>query len=366
MMKRPFFFLLFFLLLAEVDGQFSLNDADMPGSAPRQYRYSQGTLGPTAPPLSKTGNGVTWGYMDIQRVGQRVDSFFQVSNTPLAYRAKFDNPFDPGYQADHAKRAQGLSSDSLQLPVQIEDRFDYFKKANGAYELLGFGARVNGIPSSSKFVPKDTVYPHPLQYGVKDSSYARMVFDNVPGLYYQQERWRQVEVDGMGALITPYEHYDKVLRVRTELRIRDSLKSDSLGIDFAAFRPTKVLYEWLAKDEGVPVLRIVTRNGTVNSVEYRDTVATNTSVDLSPRKEEGPRLYPNPVVSELHLSVEPGRWDRAEIWTLRGKRMEARELKPGRADLEIKLGGLSSGVYLLRLKGEERQFRKKLIKVDGD
>lgn len=366
MIERSFFFLFFLFSLLTAKAQFSLNDKDMPGQVPQQYRYSQGDLGPTTPPLSKSGKGVKWFYADIQRVGQRVDSFFQVSNTNFVYRSYFDDPFDPDHQADHALKGQGLSGDSIQLPLEIEDRFDYFKKANAAYELLGFGVRINGIPTASKFVPKDTVYPHPMQYGVSDSSYARAIFDDVPGLYYEQERWRQVEVDGIGSLITPYKSYGKVLRVRTVLRIRDSLQSDSLGIDLATFRPEKVLYEWLAAGEGVPVLRIVTRGGTVNSVEYRDSLVSSISAHSTGGEEKSPRIYPNPLVDDLHIVMQPGLWERAEIWSLQGQRLKTRELSPDRASIDIRLEGLSSGVYLLRMEGDDRQLQRKLIKMDGE
>lgn len=340
-------------------GQLSLDSAELP-HAPDQHIYSIATLGPTVPPLSKDGQGVIWDYNDMDRVGQEIDSFFTVSNTPAAYRTQFDNPFQPEYVADLAYKRPDRASDSIALPVEIEDRYDYFKRRVGAYELLGFGAKINGFPTSTKFQPKDSIYPLPLEFDRKGRSYASFTFDAIPGFYYEQERWRRDTVDGEGKLITPYQVYDPCLRIKTRLTIRDSLKSDSLGVDTAVYRPEKILYEWMAPGEEVPVLRIVERGGVVNRVEYRDTLHNSSLAQNG--GDGGLKLHPNPTRSTFFLNIERAKWQKLEIWSFRGEKLKTKKFGDRTTRVRMDLQGLADGVYMVVLKGGNALRRGKVVK----
>ncbi len=356
--------LLIFLLVGAAvlsgKGQLSIDTTDMP-DAPSTFVYSLAAEGNNTPSLGKKGQGVTWDYTDLDRLGQRVDTFFQVSNTPYAYRTKFDNPLDPAYLADHALHLPEGSSDSLSLPIEVEDRYDYYKETSSGYEVVGFGATINGFPTSTKYDPKEVVYPMPLQYQVGDSSYARFVFDQIPGFYYEQERWREDTVDGEGMLITPYATYSNCLRVKTHLTIRDSLKSDSLGVDTAIYRPEKILYEWLVPGGGVPVLRIVERAGVVNRIEYRDTLH-NTALASSKRKERKVDLFPDPARSELFLEWQGSEWRTVELWNLRGEKVWEGSIDPDASAYRLNLEGYRAGMYILRLKGPTGVHTEKFVK----
>lgn len=338
--------------------QFVIDDSDMP-VAPEEYPISLGTLGPTAPPLEQDGQGVIWDYGDMDHVGQRVDSFFTVDDTPFAYRVSFDDPFDPDYQADHAQRRPEAASDSIALPIEVEDRFDYYKKKNSGYELLGFGATINGFPTSTKYDPKDTVHHFPLQYGAIDSSYGKMVFDDIPDLYYEQERWRYDTVDGEGTVHTPFGDFD-CLRIKTRLRIRDSLKSDSLNIDTALFRPVRMIYRWMAEDKGVPVLFISERGGTENRVEYLDSLRTNSAPSRVAMNEDGPELYPVPAEKLLFIEGKQGEWERYELFSLTGKLQKEGPISSGERS-SIDVSELSRGVHVLRIVGEKRIWRERVL-----
>lgn len=340
--------------------QFVIDDSDMP-VAPEEYPISLGALGPTAPQLGKDGQGVIWDYTDMDHVGQRVDSFFTVDDTPFAYRVNFDDPFDPDYQADHAQRRPEAASDSIALPIEVEDRYDYFKKKNSGYELLGIGATVNGFPTSTKYDPKDTVHHFPLQYGAIDSSYGKMVFDAIPDLYYEQERWRYDTVDGEGTVHTPFGDFD-CLRIKTRLRIRDSLKSDSLNIDTALFRPVRMIYRWMAEDKGVPVLLISERGGTENRVEYLDSLRTSSSRELSDHPSEEASIHPVPANDRLFIELKESGWERYELYSLTGERLDADRLDASPGRFSVDLSGYSEGVYLLRLEGEKGVIRKRVVK----
>jgi hypothetical protein len=361
MIGRATFFLIPFLFLSmEGKAQFALDTSDLP-KAPATYVYSLATLGPTTPPLSKDGRDVVWNYLDTDRLTQEVDTFFTVSNTPSAYRLRFDNPFDPDYLADHAYKVPERGTGGFSLPIQVEDRFDYYRKTPGVYELLGFGATINGLPVSARYDPKDELHPMPLRYDTSASSYAKLIMDQIPDVYYEQEVWRKDTVDGVGRLVTPYETYDPCLRLKTHLTIRDSLKSDSLGIDTAIVRPEKVLYEWMAEGERVPVMRIVVRGGAVNRVEYRDTLH-NTSIASEAKQQEGARLYPNPTSSHVELGYEPGHWEQLELRTLKGERL-LRERIPSRSShYRIDMRPYPAGTYIIRFLGDDGTLHRKLVK----
>ncbi|MFB6257488.1 MAG: T9SS type A sorting domain-containing protein [Flavobacteriales bacterium] len=362
MIKRTAFFLFFGAIVLPGMGQTVLNGDNMT-DAPAQYVYSIASQGPLTPPLSKNGQNTSWDYTDMDRLGQSIDSFFTVANTPLAYRTKFDNPLQPDYEADHAFHLPERASDSIQLPVEVEDRYNYYKETSTGYELLGFGARINGLPTSSKYDPKDRVYPFPLQYGATDSSYAQLTFDAISGFYYEQQRWRVDTVDGEGTLVTPYRTYNACLRVKTHLLIRDSLKSDSLGIDTAIYRPERIIYEWLTPADSVPVLRIVERGGVVNRVEYRDTLQSS-SISTKNEGKDGVRVYPVPAQKRVHVRVPDPDKKRLQLWSMKGKRLQSRTI-PSRTDrIQLDLRPYPAGVYMLLLEGKNGVIRKKLVKEE--
>lgn len=74
------------------------------------------------------------------------------------------------------------------------------------------------------------------------------------------------------------------------------------------------------------------------------------------------RVYPNPVTDLLRIDL-PEDWEGGivRIFNLQGQFIEKENVQTG-VTLEISLGALSSGVYLLQLEGQGKRFIQQIIK----
>jgi hypothetical protein len=153
--------------------------------------------------------------------------------------------------------------------------FNYVKNSSSAFENVGFGANINGIPASVKNTPIDMEYSFPMNYtnGTTSSTSLSEFEITVPGLgHYGQDAERVTTIDGWGSLVLPNETYN-VLRVKSVLNKIDTIYVDSPPLPAFGIttpRPEEIEYKWLAAGTGVPVLKIVTNAGIVSQIEYQD------------------------------------------------------------------------------------------------
>ena len=246
---------------------------------------------------------------------------------------------------------------NLQNTTQYKDTFDL---APGCYSLIVDG---QGIPFKSDTIEK--IYQLPLQYGQTYTGTGYTYIDLSPfsDLQFIQYRNRFSEVDGWGNLITPFGSFS-VLRVKHEIIEEDSVYQSFVGTGSWFALPTRIIkeYEWWAKGEKEPILKIVTNeisgNETVQSVEYKDiyrgldastSAITNTSFDV----------YPNPAKGELfYESIIPIQ--KIQIKNLSGKILYNKELN-NTFKGNIMISKLESGVYLMDIKTTKSWFKKRII-----
>lgn len=333
---RPLALAAFFTALT-ASAQISIGQADMP-SPGDTVRYRNST---TTADMADTGPNHTWDFSGLNPMAEGADTVVTVGSTPFLYQFFFNNALMyPDNKADFAMRGADMGFQG----VQINDVFNYYKSNSAGYRDVGFGANINGLPTSVQRTPVDWIYRFPLDFGNSDSSNSHFQI-SVPTLgFYGQDQVRRNEVDGWGTLILPTDTF-QVLRVRSRLQRTDTIYVDQFNFGFALPEPETIEYKWLAVGMDEPVLQVTTVAGANTLVRfYYDPEAITTGV----RPLQAPvelSVWPNPANQELHI----------EGWALDGLELVAADGRvvrsiPGsivqRQTLDV--AALPAGLYTLR------------------
>ena len=299
-----------------------------------------------------TGTNYTWDFSSgLTPITLDTINSVSVSSTPLAYQLYFNNFLSPDYYSDYAISADDLSGFTQ---VQITDRYEYFKKSSDALKLVGYGAKISGVPVSVKYDTIDQILPLPLSYGVTDSTTAYYLL-SVPamGTYGQWIR-RKIEVDGWGTIKTPVGTYD-ALRVKTTLYQRDTMYFDSLGFGSTFDRSVEYHYDWYAANEKVPVFSVVVVGipGGTTEVKYKG--STNSSIAES--KHDEPIIFPSPTNDVIHISTGAKNFDRLDLFNYQGKLIQSQAFTQ-----TLDLKDYPTGIYLLRLINKKATFSATILK----
>jgi len=302
--------------------------------------------------FSLSDSNYNWDFSNLLYTDQDSVINYAVSQTPFSYQLYFNNVFlYPDYLADYAQKEAEIDAMST---FQITERYGYFKNNNTSLEKVGFGAKINGVPTSVKYDTIDQLYFFPLSYQDQDSSRAYYLV-TVPSLgTYGQWIRRTVEVDGWGSVSTPYNTYD-VLRIKTVLKQRDTVYVDQFQYGTTFDQPDVYIYEWLAKGIGFPVFKAVVRGGNVMDAWYLDDLHVGFDND------EIDDLYitPNPVIDQLNINVS----DQVKHFNYRILNLSGFEIFQGKNDLQINTSFLSPAPYLLEIWHEDYRVVRKWIKL---
>ena len=272
--------------------QITITNSDMP-STNDTFRLSTTTDIQGGDP-TLTGANYNWNYSTLTPLAQQVDTFFSVGSTPIAYQFYFNNIIlYPNHKASYAVR--GIDLGIPQVP--ITEVFNYIKNSSSAYDNVGFGSKISGVPSSTQNIPVDREYEFPMNYfnnHISNSEYGI----SVPGFgYYGQSMTRTDTVDGWGSVTTPYGTFN-CLRVKSVLNKIDTTYIDAFSFGSTIPRPEEIEYKWLASGMGVPVLKILTNAGFVTQIEYQDSARLLVSVEEI-NKIKDVTVFPNPVKEAL-------------------------------------------------------------------
>lgn len=277
--------------------QITVTNGDMPSSGDTIRLSETNDIQSLDPVL--TGANYSWNFTTLNPVAQRVDTFFSVSSTPLAYQFFFNNIIlYPNHKASFALR--GIDLGIPQVP--ITDVFNYVKNSSTAYDNVGFGSNISGIPSSTQNIPVDREYEFPMNFNdnhISNSAYAI----TVPGFgHYGQTIERIDTVDGWGSLMLPNGTYN-VLRVKSILNKIDTTYIDLVGFGLTTPRPEEIEYKWLANGKGLPMLKIITVSGNVTQIEYQDDFVNGVSV-AEINKIHHVSIFPNPTKNQLVMDFK--------------------------------------------------------------
>lgn len=257
---------------------------------------------------SSTGANWTWDFSTLIAESQDLREFTSMSNAPFIVDLVY-GPFAPSsYQASYFTENDDIPLDLAGsfLPVSITDIYQYSKVSSSAINSLGFALAVNGVDIPYKSDTIETRYELPLSYQdtYTSNGYTNIDANPIQDFIWRQYRTRSSEVDGWGSITTPLGTFQS-LRIKHTITEIDSIYLDAFGVStwIPIPVPDSYIYEWWTNGEKDAVLRIETSSlagiEVVSSIEFRDIV--NPELAISEQDEVEVRLYPNPVVDELHI-----------------------------------------------------------------
>lgn len=306
-MRKLGFLLSFFWSFTSI-GQITLESTDYL-QAGDTVRLSQAT--DAATDLTSTGMNSVWDFSYLQAETQTLVDPYLVANAGFLIQMRFGNFAPAEYMSDYYSSFSGLPFDQFGsfLPVNIEDVFRFTKITQDSISYTGYSMLVDGneVPFQSDTIEVAMKYPMSFGDAYSGRAYSKVDFNPIFNGIFIQYRQRETVVDGYGSLITPYGSFNTI-RVKHTIQELDSLYADLFG--FATWiplqLPTQNIYEWWAKDELVPVLKIETQliNGdeVVSLIEYKDTYLGLTNSLFS--NDINFELYPNPSNDELYIEAE--------------------------------------------------------------
>lgn len=341
--------------------QITITTSDMP-SVNDTFRISETVDIQSMDPVP-TGANYIWNFSALTPQSQRIDTFFSVSSTPIAYQFFFNNIISyPNHKASYALRGRDIG-----IPqVPITEVFNYIKNSSSAYDNVGFGSKINGLPSSTQNNPVDREYVFPMNYNDNHTSFSEYGI-TVPGFgHYGQSVERIDTVDGWGSVTTPYGTFN-CLRVKSVLHKIDTTYIDLISLGSTIPRPEEIEYKWLAAGKGIPVLKIITTAGVVSSIVYQDSARVVSVPELANVQQVN--IYPNPVVSLLNMDINVVSTTQAEFYLtdLTGKeitKMHQGYLTKGANHIVVNVEqlGISPGVYFIKLRSENKiQMIRKVV-----
>jgi hypothetical protein len=316
--------------------QITIGPADMP-SAGDTVRYR------TTPAVGldpvPTEAGFIWDFGMLTPDLEGADTCVTVGSTPFPYQFYFNNPFlYPQHQANYAVRGQGFNFQVL----TVTNVFEYFKKDALGFRNVGFGANVNGIPTSTRRLPVDWVHRFPLEYGDMDTSYSEFTL-TIPSLFsFTQQQTRTNHVDGWGTLYLPADTFE-VLRVKSVLDRVDSAYIEQFGQGFQFPEPQTIEYKWIAQGMDLPVLVITTVGGQPATARFHYSPADPT-LGVSERGQDRIALWPNPAEREAWLKLPADADPMVELRDAQGRLVAMQRVAPGTAS-PLQLANLPAGVY---------------------
>ena len=350
------------LLTCQLTAQVTITAADMPSSGDI-YTYSTTQDFWNLNPGNSAGPNQIWDFTFLSPENQRRDTFVTVSSTPLAYQFFFNNPFlYADYLSDHALRLPIGGGPQGGGPVSISNAFSYYRIDSTAYIQTGFGARINNVPSSEQYDPRDFIYRFPMNFGNTDASTAKYLV-SVPTLgAYGQTIDRSNLVDGWGTLITPLGTF-QALRLKTTIVNTDTFYFDQVGFGTSFQRPPTTEYHWLAPGMGTPLLSITQiaqgPGPASNFITYQDTLQP---VSVSEAISHASTAFPNPALDRIritglqHTDLTPAQ---VRFFNAAGQSLDLR------MDLEsngmlIHRDELPAGIYFVEIRQGNVLHRHKL------
>lgn len=337
-----------------VHAQFTIGEADMP-SAGDTMRFRSGDGSGIA--LELTGADHLWDFGDLTPQGEVADTAVTVGATPFLYQFFFNNIFlFPDHVADYAMKGANFGFGQFSL----SDVYDYYRADPDGFRNVGFGANVNGLPTSVRRDPIDVIHRFPMNFGDEDSSASAYNVTVPTVLYFGQDQLRHNIVDGWGTLYLPADTF-QVLRVKSVLERTDTIYVDQFQFGFRLPEPETVEYKWIAQGMDAPVLQVTTLAGVPVSTRFfyePEDVTTAVPVQAS---SGTPALYPNPSSSEVYVHLPGDLGGTITVIDATGREVSHASNVAKGALHRIDLGGLPVGSYTVRLLGAARPWSSSFI-----
>jgi len=340
------------LLPFALHAQITIDLPDMP-SAGDTVRYR--AVPATGLDAESTEAGFIWDFSQLPEGTEGADTCVTVASTPLAYQFFFNNPFlYPEHRADYAVRGQGFNFQVL----TVTDVREYFKKDATGFRNVGFGANINGVPTSTRRIPVDWIHRFPLEYGDMDTSFSEFTL-NVPTIFsYTQRQTRYNEADGWGTLYLPADTFE-VLRVKSTIVRIDSAYVEQFGQGFTFPATQTIEYKWIAQGMDLPVLVITVVAGQPTTARYHyspEEVETGVHSTEKPSME----IFPNPAKGTVQLRLPNGDWRVGRVLDPSGRTVREFAVS-GATSVSLNLDGMAAGAYTVEVSGASGRLAARLV-----
>lgn len=332
--------------------QITISEEDMPGAGDT-LRYRSGN--PAAVDVELTGPNVLWDYGALLPQAEGADTAVSVGDTPFLYQLFFNNPFlFPQHRADY-----GMVGAEFDFQVlALTDVYDYYRADEDGFFNVGFGANVNGLPTSVRREPVDRIHSFPMAFGNTNSSSSSFNVSVPTLLYFGQDQIRDNEVDGWGTLILPADTFE-VLRVKSTLQRTDTIFIEQFGFGFRLPEPETIEYKWIAEGMGKPVLEVITTGGIPISVEFfyePEDITTGVS-SAQPRTLVA---YPNPAADVVIVPIPADVNGQLVMRDISGRTVRSANVQAGTRH-QVDVHGLAEGTYTISVLGDSTVLNTTLV-----
>ena len=314
-----------------------------------------------------TGANYSWDFSSLSPESQELRNYYSMSAVPILVNFSYGAFAPSEYQASYHTESTDIPIDALNnfLPVNVESLYAYTKMTDSTIDALGFSLMVDGqgVPFKSDTI--ETKYSLPLQFNQVDSSvgYTNVDLNPFADLKFIQHRNRISEVDGWGTITTPYGTFS-VLRIKHEITETDSLYQAFSGTGSWIALPElfSVEYEWWAKDEQDPILKVIVNevagNEVIQSIKYKD-IYRGLDASIGGISHNLIEIYPNPTNSNIFYH------SKSPIQSISLRSVQGNDIIKksvfGAISGSIDLSFIKSGVYFLVIESNNSSYLKRVI-----
>jgi hypothetical protein len=316
--------------------------------------------------FSSTGPNFVWDFASLQAETQTLVDPLLVSNASFLIQFRFGQFAPDRYSSDYYNPYGGIPFDQFGgfLPINIENIFRFTKIDEDSISFTGYAMQVDGneVPFQSDTI--EVAMRYPMNYGdsYNGRAYSKVDLNPVFNGVFIQYRQRETEVDGHGTLFTPYGGFNTI-RVKHTIQEQDSLYVDLFG--FAGWLPlelpTQRIYEWWAKDQLVPVMKIETQeiggDEVVTLIEYKD-IYLGLTAHLT-EEQMAIAVYPNPSSSYLNIEAKSTILS-IELYSTEGKLIHEQEGSQSNIE-KLDISFFTRGNYLLGVNTKSGRSYQKII-----
>ncbi|HEY3385141.1 MAG TPA: T9SS type A sorting domain-containing protein [Saprospiraceae bacterium] len=254
------------------------------GSPGDIYLYNRFAPGLLNDAITQDGPSVTWDVSSMATLnthvnqilepGEAINQFNFLTICALSGLSTFDC-FEIWDNTDQAVQLK----DSLILLDFILHDLQRFQSREGDLLLenfIGFTVDLGGTPTQAVIVyeNQDTIMHFPINYADAWTSQTRYGLDLTSvgqNIIYNSTQSRITTIDGWGTVQTPFDTFENVIRLRSEILRLDTIVQD--GTDTTTLIADQIEYMWLDTNYSLPIMTangLITPNDSVilNAVEY--------------------------------------------------------------------------------------------------
>ncbi|HAD20621.1 MAG TPA: hypothetical protein DCF87_00745, partial [Opitutae bacterium] len=257
--------------------------------------------------LDIEGSDVIWDASNLIPLNDSPVTPSPISDASITAALVFNSPFNSTYQCEFFLPTE-FPDLGIDLGIPLDGFNSFYQTDDNHYAIAGIGLSSAGFDLPVTYDDIDEIFPLPITFGETFSSSGSFSLDLEGILGYWLNQTRDVVADGWGTLILPSGSFE-ALRIKTNLVANDSIAIDQLGEPFAIER-VQTIYQWWAKDMGLPLLEVTTTLGvptfsTFYNADAPSSVGSeNTSLTL---------ISPNPA--RLGSPIQWGGTEQSP-WTL--------------------------------------------------